>query len=101
MSQVAPRGATFRAQSHCDARRSTLPSSRMAVQSRIHSTGRTAAKTVLSIGGPPAPSVARYGGGEPYAVVVNEPGGLLPYAKKHIGALQFADVATEVAMDAD
>jgi hypothetical protein len=73
----------------------------MAVQSRIHSTGRTAAKTVLSIGGTPAATVARYVGGEPYAVVVNEPGGLLPYAKKHIGALQFADVAAEVAMDAD
>ena len=73
----------------------------MAGQSRIHSTGRTAAKTVLSIGGTPAATVARYVGGEPYAVVVNEPGGLLPYAKKHIGELHFADVAAEVAMDAD
>ena len=66
----------------------------------IH-TGPAAAKTVLSIGGTPAATVARFSGGEPYAEVVNEPGGLLPYAKKNIGGLHFADVAAEVAMDAD
>jgi hypothetical protein len=60
-----------------------------------------AAKTVLSIGGTPAASVARFRGGEPYAEVVNEPGGLLPYAKKHIGDLHFADLEAEVALDAD
>jgi len=32
-------------------------------------------EAVLSIGGTPAATVARYVGGEPYAVVVNEPGG--------------------------
>jgi hypothetical protein len=72
----------------------------MAPQGRIQSTSRLA-KTVLSIGGTPAATVERYVGGEPYAVVVNEPGGLLPYAKKHIGPLHFADLVAEVAVDAD
>jgi hypothetical protein len=73
----------------------------MAALGRLHPTSVAAAKTVLSIAGTPAATVARYSGGEPYAEVVNEPGGLLPYAKKHIGELHFADVSAEVAMDAD
>ncbi len=73
----------------------------MAALGRLHPTSVAAAKTVLSIAGTPAATVARYSGGEPYAEVVNEPGGLLPYAKKHIGELHFADLAAEVAMDAD
>ncbi|MCA1826738.1 MAG: hypothetical protein ABR567_11375 [Myxococcales bacterium] len=58
------------------------------------------AKTMLRVGGTLAATVDKYVGGEPYAEVVNEPGGLLPYAKKHIGDLHFADVQAEVSLDA-
>lgn len=58
------------------------------------------AKTVLRVGGTPAATVDKYVGGEPYAQVVTEPGGLLPYAKKHIGDLHFADLVAQVSLDA-
>ncbi|MBS2021579.1 MAG: hypothetical protein JST92_04165, partial [Deltaproteobacteria bacterium] len=45
-------------------------------------------------------AVQHYSGGEPWAEVVNEPGGLLPYAKKHVGELHFADLETLVQIDA-
>jgi hypothetical protein len=67
---------------------------------RAVSSLRSHGKTVLSLGGTPAATVERYTGGEPYAEVVNEPGGLLPYAKKHVGAVKFADLEALVAMDA-
>lgn len=73
----------------------------MAALGHTRSMSRATEKTVLSISGTPAATVARFSGGEPYAEVVNEPGGLLPYTKKHIGGIHFADVAAEVAMDAD
>jgi len=57
-------------------------------------------KTVLRIGGTTVASVERYSGGEPFAEVVTEPGGLLPYSKKHIGGLHFADLEAQVALDA-
>ena len=55
---------------------------------------------MLRVGGTLAASVDKYVGGEPYAVVVNEPGGLLPYAKKHIGDLRYADLSAQVSLDA-
>src|SRR5919109_2171948 len=58
------------------------------------------AKTVLRVGGTIASTVDKYVGGEPYADVVNEPGGLLPYAKKHLGDLHFADLIAQVSLDA-
>src|SRR5260370_24541119 len=61
---------------------------------------RSPGKTVLRLGGTPAASVASFRGGEPFAEVVNEPGGLLPYAKKHVGDLRFADLEAHLAMDA-
>jgi len=67
---------------------------------RAVSSLRSPGKSVLRVGGTPAASVERYSGGEPFADVVNEPGGLLPYAKKHIGDLHFADLEVQVAIDA-
>jgi hypothetical protein len=67
---------------------------------RAVSSTRSPGKTVLRVGGTAAASVERYSGGEPFADVVNEPGGLLPYAKKHIGDLHFADLEAQVAVDA-
>jgi hypothetical protein len=61
---------------------------------------RFAGKALLRVGDTPAASVESYCGGEPFAEVVDEPGGLLPYAKKHIGAVRFADLEAQVAMDA-
>lgn len=55
---------------------------------------------MLRVGGTLAATVDRFTGGEPYAEVVNEPGGLLPYAKKHLGDLHFADVDAQVSLDA-
>jgi hypothetical protein len=52
------------------------------------------------VGGTLAATVDRYVGGEPYAEVVNEPGGLLPYAKKHLGDLHFADLTAQISLDA-
>ena len=62
--------------------------------------GRSNVKTSLRISGTPAASVESYLGGEPFAEVIPEPGGLLPYAKKHLGPLQFADIEAKVSMDA-
>lgn len=45
--------------------------------------------------------VESFRGAEPFAEVVNEPGGLLPYAKKHIGPLRWADLEARVGIDAD
>ena len=61
---------------------------------------RAASRAVLRVGGTIAASVERYTGGDPFAEVVTEDGGLLPYAKKHIGDLRFADLEAQVAMDA-
>jgi hypothetical protein len=61
---------------------------------------RFAGKALLRVGDTPAASVESYSGGEAFAEVVDEPGGLLPYAKKHIGELRFADLEAQVAMDA-
>lgn len=55
---------------------------------------------MLRLGGTPAAAVATFRGGEPFAEVINEPGGLLPYAKKHVGELHFADLEAQLAMDA-
>ena len=55
---------------------------------------------MLRVGGTLAATVDRFTGGEPFAEVVNEPGGLLPYAKKHIGDLHFADLEAQVSLDA-
>jgi hypothetical protein len=60
---------------------------------------RSLTKTSLRISGTPAASVESYLGGEPFAEVIPEPGGLLPYAKKHLGPLQFADIEAKVSMD--
>src|SRR6266496_3088078 len=68
--------------------------------SRAVSSLRSSGKTLLRVKGTPAASVERFTGGEPYCEVINEPGGLLPYAKKHLGPLRFADVEAQVAMDA-
>src|SRR5437588_13026172 len=62
--------------------------------------GRSTAKSLLRIGDMPVASVERFAGGEPFAEVVSEPGGLLPYAKKHIGDLHFADLEAQISMDA-
>ena len=62
--------------------------------------GRSLLKTSLRISGTPVASVDSYLGGEPFAEVIDEPGGLLPYAKKHLGPLQFADIEAKVSMDA-
>jgi hypothetical protein len=62
--------------------------------------GRSAGKALLRIGDTPVASVERYAGGEPFAEVVSEPGGLLPYAKKHIGELHFADLEAQVGLEA-
>ena len=45
--------------------------------------------------------VESYSGAEPSAAVVNEPGGLLPYSKKHLGTLGWADLVANVGIDAD
>ena len=45
--------------------------------------------------------VESYSGAEPFAEVVAESGGLLPYAKKHLGALRWADLEASVGIDAD
>ena len=45
--------------------------------------------------------VERFSGAEPFAEVVNEPGGLLPYSKKHLGALRWADLEASIGIDAD
>lgn len=62
--------------------------------------GTSSRKAVLRIGETPAASVERYTGAEPFADVINEPGGLLPYAKKHLGEVRFADLEALVAVDA-
>ena len=71
------------------------------VPARSSSPGRYTKKTWLKIDGHPVASVERYSGGDPYAEVINEPGGMLPYAKKHLGALHFADLEAQVSMDAN
>jgi hypothetical protein len=45
--------------------------------------------------------VESFSGPEPFAEVVSEPGGLLPYSKKHIGALRWADLEASIGIDAD
>src|ERR1041385_6652773 len=45
--------------------------------------------------------VESFRGAEPSAQVVNEPGGLLPYPKKHLGPLGWADLEANVGIDAD
>ena len=67
---------------------------------RSSSPGRSSRKTWLRIDGKQVASVERYSGGDPYAEVINEPGGMLPYAKKHLGPLHFADLDAQVALDA-
>lgn len=52
------------------------------------------------MGETPSASIEQYSGGEPYAEVIDEPGGLLPYAKKHVGDLKFADLEATVSLDA-
>ena len=71
-----------------------------APQPRTKPSARSPGKTVLRLGGTAAASVATFQGGEPFADVVTEPGGLLPYAKKHVGDLRFADLEAQLAMDA-
>jgi hypothetical protein len=61
---------------------------------------RLAGKATLRVGEQPAASVELYSGGEPWAEVIDEPGGLLPYAKKHVGELRFADLEAQIALDA-
>src|SRR4051812_2293281 len=67
---------------------------------RAVSSLRSSGKALLRLGGTPTASVERFTGGEAYCEVITEPGGLLPYAKKHLGPLQFADVEAQVGMDA-
>ncbi len=67
---------------------------------RAVSSLRSPGKTVLRLGGTPTASVEKFSGGEAWCEVINEPGGLLPYAKKHLGPLQFADVEMQVSIDA-
>jgi hypothetical protein len=56
---------------------------------------------MLRVGGTLAATVDKYTGGEPFAKVIAEPGGLLPYAKKHIGPdVHFADLQAQVSLDA-
>jgi hypothetical protein len=52
------------------------------------------------VGATPAVSVERFTGGEPFADVIDEPGGLLPYPKKHLGELKFAEVEAQIGVDA-
>lgn len=69
--------------------------------SRTTSSGyRTSRKSWLTIGQKPVATVESFSGGDAFAEVVNEPGGHLPYAKKHLGQVRFADLVTEVAVDA-
>src|SRR5438876_9391921 len=49
-------------------------------------------KGLLWISGKPAVRVQGHTGAEPFAEVINEPGGLLPYAKKHLGPVRYADL---------
>ena len=58
-------------------------------------------KCWLKVDGEQVCTVERYAGGDPYAEVVNEPGGLMPYAKKHLGDLHFADLEAQVGLDAN
>lgn len=67
---------------------------------RAISSLRSTEKALLLLGGVPAASVEKFTGGEPFCEVIPEPGGLLPYAKKHLGPLQFADLEAQVAVDA-
>src|ERR1041384_3942030 len=62
--------------------------------------GRSNVKSSLRISGTPVASVDSFLGGEPFCEVIPEPGGLLPYAKKHLGPLQFAAIEAKVSMDA-
>ena len=56
---------------------------------------------MLRVGGTLAATVDKYTGREPFAEVITEPGGLLPYAKKHIGPdVHFADLVAQVSLDA-
>src|SRR5258708_20421777 len=71
-----------------------------APQPRTKPSASWPAKTVLRLGGTAAALVATVRGGEPLAEVVNEPGGLLPYAKKHVGDLHVGDLEAQLAMDA-
>src|SRR5512146_1760285 len=45
--------------------------------------------------------VESWSGAEPFAEVINEPGGLLPYAKKHLGQIRWADLEARIGVDAD
>jgi hypothetical protein len=58
-------------------------------------------KCWLKVDGEQVCNVERYTGGDPYAEVVNEPGGLLPYSKKHLGEVRFADLEAQVGLDAN
>lgn len=60
----------------------------------------TSSKATLRIGTRAVTAVERFGGGDPYAEVILEPGGHLPYAKKHLGELRFGDLDAQVALDA-
>jgi hypothetical protein len=68
--------------------------------SRHGSPSRSSNKTVLQVGGIAVASVGKHSGGEAYAEVLNEPGGLLPYTKKSVGPLRFADLEVQVSVDA-
>jgi hypothetical protein len=57
-------------------------------------------RALLRIGDEAMVRVDSFAGGEPFAEVINEPGGLLPYAKKHLGPVQYADLEVQVPVDA-
>ena len=71
------------------------------IPARSSAPGRLANKCWLKIDGEQVCLVERYSGGDPFAEVINEPGGLLPYSKKHLGELRFADLEAQVGMDAN
>jgi hypothetical protein len=45
--------------------------------------------------------VQSFSGAEPFAEVVNELGGFLPYAKKRLGAVRYDDLEAKIGFDAD
>jgi hypothetical protein len=56
---------------------------------------------ILRIGNVPVTTVVSFKGGDAYADVIDEPGGLLPYAKKHVSPVKYADVEAQVAVDSN
>jgi hypothetical protein len=56
---------------------------------------------ILRIGNIPVTRVVSFKGGDAYADVIDEPGGLLPYAKKHVSPVKYADVEAQVTVDSN